>query len=45
MVALDDGDWCFAWLIGGGARRGARVQLLQREVGDKYPSCTPLRAR
>lgn len=38
VIALDDGQWCFAWIVGGHFRRGARVHFIDFHVDDKYPT-------
>ncbi|WP_207390452.1 hypothetical protein [Rhodococcus sp. ABRD24] len=45
VIALDSGTWCFAWIVGGPTESGARVRLLGRAAGDKYPTCVPVAAR
>ncbi|PTR32067.1 hypothetical protein C8K36_1011115 [Rhodococcus sp. OK519] len=42
IIALDSGAWCYAWIVGGGAR-GARARLLGHKPGEKYPTFGTLR--
>ncbi|WP_430330892.1 hypothetical protein [Rhodococcus sp. ACT016] len=43
VIALDNGQWCFAWLIGGHAELGARARIFGRPAGEKYPIFTLIR--
>ena len=43
VVALDNGQWCFAWIVDGLARLDARVRYMSRAAGEKYPEFTPIR--
>nr|WP_139810824.1 enoyl-CoA hydratase [Prescottella equi] len=41
IIALDNGPWCFAWLVGRGRpASGVRAQFLRREAGETYPTFT-----
>ncbi|MCA1004922.1 enoyl-CoA hydratase [Rhodococcus hoagii] len=41
LISLDSGNWCFGRIVG--KRRcesGVRVQLLNHDAGEKYPTFT-----
>lgn len=41
IIALDNGPWCFAWIVGRGRlMSGVRARFLSRDAGETYPTFT-----